>query len=74
MRYSKDEKKEDSGEDGKLKEASRQCALSYLLQQCTEFKDEKSDLEHLAIELSRCDTTIYRRSIDPTQGCTYVFW
>jgi hypothetical protein len=44
MRYSKDGKKEEFGEDGKLKEAIRQYALSYLLQQCTNFKDEKSDL------------------------------
>jgi hypothetical protein len=49
MRYSKDGKKEEFGEDGKLKEA-----FSYLLQQ-----DEKSDLEHPAPEfLSRCNTTI----------------
>jgi hypothetical protein len=41
-----------------LKEASRQYALSYLLQQCTDFKDEKSDLEHLAAELSGRETTI----------------
>jgi hypothetical protein len=41
-----------------LKEASRQYALSYLLQQCTDFKNEKSDLEHLAAELSGRDTTI----------------
>jgi hypothetical protein len=58
MRYSNDGKKEHFGQDGKLKEASRQYALSYLLQQCTNFKDEKSDLEHLATELSEWDTTI----------------
>jgi hypothetical protein len=58
MRYSKDGKKEDFGEDGKLKEASQQYALSYLLQQCTDFKNEKSDLEHLEAELSARDTTI----------------
>jgi hypothetical protein len=58
MRYSKDGKKEDFGEDGKLKEASRQYALSYLLQQCTNFKCEKSNSEHLATELSGRDTTI----------------
>jgi hypothetical protein len=58
MRYSKDGKKEDFGEDGKLKEASRQYALSYLLQQCMDFKNEKSDLEHLTAELSGRDTTI----------------
>jgi hypothetical protein len=58
MRYSKDGKKADFGEDGKLKEASRQYALSYLLQQCTDFKNEKSNLEHLAAELSRRDKTI----------------
>jgi hypothetical protein len=46
------------GEDGKLKEASQQYALSYLLKQCTDFKEEKSDLEHLATELSGHDTTI----------------
>jgi hypothetical protein len=50
LQYSKDGKKEDFGEDGKLKEASQQYALSYLLQQCTDFKNEKSDLEHLAAE------------------------
>jgi hypothetical protein len=58
MRYLKDGKKEYFGEDGKLKEASRQYALSYLLQQCTDFKNEKFDLEHLAAELSGRDTTI----------------
>jgi hypothetical protein len=58
MRYSNDGKKEDFGQGGKLKEASRQYALSYLLQQCTNFKDEKSDLEHLATELSGRDTII----------------
>jgi hypothetical protein len=58
MRYSKDGKKEDFGQDRKLKEASRQYALSYLLQQCTDLKDKKSDLDHLATELSGCDTTI----------------
>jgi hypothetical protein len=58
MCYSKDGKKEDFGQDGKLKEASQQYALSYLLQQCADFKDEKSDLEHLATELSGRDTTI----------------
>jgi hypothetical protein len=58
IRYSKDGKKEDFGQDGKLKEASRQYALSYLLQQCADFKDEKSDLEHLATDLSGRDTTI----------------
>jgi hypothetical protein len=52
------EKKEDFGEDGKLKEASRQYALSYLLQQCTGSKDEKSNLEHLATKLSGRDTTM----------------
>jgi hypothetical protein len=57
MYYSKDEKKA-LGEDGKLKEASRQYTLSYLLEQCTDFNDEKSDLEHLATELSGRDTKI----------------
>jgi hypothetical protein len=52
------EKKGDFGQDGKLKEASQQYALSYLLQQCTDFKDEKSDLEHLATELSGRHKTI----------------
>ena len=58
MRYSKDGKKEDFGEDGKLKEASQQYALSYLLKNCGDFKQEKSDLEHLATELSQHDATI----------------
>jgi hypothetical protein len=58
MRYSKDGKKEDFGEDGKLKEASQQYALSYLLSHCTDFKEEKSDLEHLATELSGREATI----------------
>jgi hypothetical protein len=58
MQYSKDGKKEDYGEDGKLMEASRQYMLSYLLQQCTDFKNEMSDLEHLAAELSGRNTTI----------------
>ena len=58
MRYSKDGKKEDAGEDGKLKEASQQYALSYLLKNCGDFKQEKSDLEHLATELSQHDATI----------------
>jgi hypothetical protein len=57
MPYSKDEK-EAFSEDGILKEASRQNALSYLLEQCTDFKDEKSDLDHLATELSGGDTKI----------------
>jgi hypothetical protein len=58
MRYSKDRKKEDFGKEGKLKEASQQYALSHHVQQFTNFKDEKSDLEHLATELSGCDTTM----------------
>ena len=41
-----------------MKEASQQYALSYLLQQCSDFKDEKPDLEHLATEISGGDTTI----------------
>jgi hypothetical protein len=46
------------GEDGKLKEASQQYGLSYLLKQCANFKEEKSDLEHLATELSGRNATI----------------
>ena len=48
LRYSKDGKKEDLGEDGKLKDENRQFVLSHLLQQCKDFKEEMSDLEHLA--------------------------
>ena len=58
MRYSKEGKKEDFGEDGKLKDENRQFVLSHLLQQCKDFKEEMSDLEHLAKELGGRDATI----------------
>ena len=58
MRYSKEGKKGDFGEDGKLKDENRQYVLSHLLKQCKDFKEEMSDLEHLAKELGGPDATI----------------
>jgi hypothetical protein len=39
MRYSKDGKKEDFGEDGKVKDDNLQYVLTYLLSQCKDFKE-----------------------------------
>jgi hypothetical protein len=39
MRYSKDEKKEDFGEDEKIKDDNLQYVLTYLLSQCKDFKE-----------------------------------
>jgi hypothetical protein len=48
MRYSKDGKKEDFGEDRKVKDDNLQYVLTYLLSQCKDFKEEMCDLEYLA--------------------------
>jgi hypothetical protein len=58
MRYSKDGKKEDFGEDRKVKDDKLQYVLTYLLSQCKDFKEEMCDLEFLAKELGGRDATI----------------
>ncbi len=58
MRYSKDGKKEDLGEDGKLKDENKRYVLSHLLNGCKDFQEEMSDLQHLAKELGGRDLTI----------------
>jgi hypothetical protein len=58
MRYSKDGKKEDFGEDGKVKDDNLQYVLTYLLSRCKDFKEEMCDLEYLAKELGGRDATI----------------
>jgi hypothetical protein len=58
MRYSKDGKKEDFGEDEKVKDDNLQYVLTYLLSQCKDFKEEMCDLEYLVKELGGRDATI----------------
>jgi hypothetical protein len=58
MRYSKDGKKEDFGEDGKVKDDNLQYVLTYLLSQCKDFKEEMCDLEYPAKELGGRHETI----------------
>ena len=53
MSYSKEGKKDKHfDEDGKLNDVGREFCLTHLLSECIDFKSEKSDLEHLASELS----------------------
>jgi hypothetical protein len=58
MRYSKDGKKEDFGEEWKVKNDNLQYVLTYLLSQCEDFKEEMCDLEYLTKELGGDDATI----------------
>lgn len=52
MRYSKDGKKDDFDENKELNEDSKKYSLSYLLSECADFKNEISDIEHLARDIS----------------------
>ena len=53
-RYSKKGKKDDFHEDtGLIKEECKQYSLTYLISQCSDFKNEISDLEHLTKEISK---------------------
>jgi len=54
-RYSKDGKKGDLNDEGALTEEGKQYSLKSLLMDCTDFRSEVTDLEHLAGELSSPD-------------------
>lgn len=47
-RYSKDGKKGDLDDEGKLTEESRLYSLKVLLMKCNDFRSEVTDLEHLS--------------------------
>ena len=52
-RYSKNGKKNDFDENTKeLKEECTKYSLTYLLSQCSDFKNQKTDIEQLCNELS----------------------
>ena len=51
MRYSKDGKKTDLV-DGALTYVGKQFSLKFILKNCSDFKNEKTDLEHLCNDLS----------------------
>ena len=52
MRYSRKGSDEDIDEEGQLTEDGKRFCMEYLLRNCTDFKNELNDLEHLAKDLS----------------------
>ena len=54
-RYSKDGKKGDLNDEGELTEEGKLYSMNALLMNCTDFRSEVTDLEHLARELSSPD-------------------
>ena len=68
MRYSKGGKKEDFDADRNLTEVGKKYSLTYLMNVCSDFRDEKTDLEHLASELSS-DTCTFSTLFTPKFHC-----
>ena len=58
MSYTKKGRKSQTDTDGNLSEIGKETSLHHLLSKCTDFLNEKSDLEHLCSDLSTDTNTI----------------